>query len=150
MLKKNLFAIIYSMLLTAFTVYVLMDTFVITRVYSAVPAAEAGLEAGSDVTDPDAAVADSDTAVSGSDSAAAEEASAPVEAESTPDASAQPGESPASQQPISTETSYQDENITINLTEYREYDTTIYVADIILSSPNTFRQPWRRMHTART
>ena len=28
MLRKNLFAIVYSVLLTAFTVYVLMDTFV--------------------------------------------------------------------------------------------------------------------------
>lgn len=29
---------------------------------------------------------------------------------------------------------YSDENITITITEYREYDTSIYVADIILSS----------------
>lgn len=33
------------------------------------------------------------------------------------------------------ETSYGDENIQITLTEYREYDTCIYVADIMLSSP---------------
>ena len=30
---------------------------------------------------------------------------------------------------------YSDENITITLTEYREHDTTIYVADVTLSSP---------------
>ena len=45
MLRKNLFAIVYSVLLTAFTVYVLMDTFVITRIYSTVPAVEASSEA---------------------------------------------------------------------------------------------------------
>ena len=32
-----------------------------------------------------------------------------------------------------TATSYQDANITITITEYREYDTSIYVADIYLS-----------------
>lgn len=33
------------------------------------------------------------------------------------------------------ETSYEDEQISITLTEYREEDTTIYVADVVLSSP---------------
>ena len=128
MFKKNLFAIVYSVLLTAFTVYVLMDTFVITRVYSTVPVVEASSEAGSDGADSDTAVTDSDTAVADSYSAVAEAA---VNAS----ASDQTGESPTSQQPVSTATSYQDENITITLTEYREYDTSIYVADITLSSP---------------
>ena len=128
MFKKNLFAIVYSVLLTAFTVYVLMDTFVITRVYSTVPAVEASSEAGSDGADSDTAVTDSDTTVADSYSAVAEAA---VNAS----ASDQTGESPTSQQPVSTATSYQDENITITLTQYREYDTSIYVADITLSSP---------------
>ena len=128
MFKKNLFAIVYSVLLTAFTVYVLMDTFVITRIYSTVPVVEASSEAGSDGADSDTAVTDSDTAVADSYSAVAEAA---VNAS----ASDQTGESPTSQQPDSTATSYQDENITITLTQYREYDTSIYVADITLSSP---------------
>ena len=63
MLKKYLFAIVYSVLLTAFTVYVLMDTFVITRVYSTVPVVEAGPEAGSAAADSDTTVADSYSAV---------------------------------------------------------------------------------------
>ena len=121
MFKKNLFAIVYSVLLTAFTVYVLMDTFVITRVYSTVPAVEAGPEAGSAAADSDTTVADSYSAV--------------AEAAVNASASEQTGESPTSQQPVSTATSYQDENITITLTQYREYDTSIYVADITLSSP---------------
>ena len=121
MFKKNLFAIVYSVLLTAFTVYVLMDTFVITRIYSTVPVVEASSEAGSDGADSDTAVADSYSAV--------------AEAAVNASASDQTGESPTSQQPDSTATSYQDENITITLTQYREYDTSIYVADITLSSP---------------
>ena len=121
MLRKYLFAIVYSVLLTAFTVYVLMDTFVITRIYSTVPAVEVSSEAGSDAADSDTTVADSYSAV--------------AEAAVNASASEQTGESPTSQQPVSTATSYQDENITITLTQYREYDTSIYVADITLSSP---------------
>lgn len=42
---------------------------------------------------------------------------------------------PTTDEPIITEHSYQDDNITIVITEYREYDTNIYVAEVILSSP---------------
>lgn len=37
--------------------------------------------------------------------------------------------------PVITDTSYQDEHISITLSEYRLNDTTIHVADVILSSP---------------
>lgn len=132
MLKKYLFAIVYSVLLTAFTVYVLMDTFVITRVYSTVPAASAGSEAGAAVAE---AASPAEAAVT---DAAEETGQALAIAEESPEvssASAQSSGSLVSQSPVSTATSYQDENITITLTEYREYDTSIYVADITLSSP---------------
>jgi len=36
---------------------------------------------------------------------------------------------------VSTQTAYSDDNITISLTEYREYDTSIYVANVQVSSP---------------
>lgn len=85
-MKKGFwFALGYSLLLTAFTVYVLMDTFVIGRVYSEV-----------EVTVPTSPTAPDD-------------------------------------QVVITENSYSDSNITITLTEYREYDTAIYVADIRVS-----------------
>ena len=132
MLKKYLFAIVYSVLLTAFTVYVLMDTFVITRVYSTVPAASAGSEAGAAVAE---AASPAEAAVT---DAAEKTGQALAIAEESPEvssASAQSSGSLVSQSPVSTATSYQDENITITLTEYREYDTSIYVADITLSSP---------------
>ena len=35
---------------------------------------------------------------------------------------------------MKTENSYSDENISITIKEYREYDTTIYVADITVNS----------------
>lgn len=40
---------------------------------------------------------------------------------------------------ISSETEYSDDNINITITEYREYNTSIYVADIVLSSPEYLR-----------
>lgn len=96
MFRKHYFAIFYSILLTAFTVYMALDTFVITRVYAAVPSAETSTSAD-------------ENNVSSQDN--------------------------TSRSAVSTETAYQDENISITITEYREYDTSIYVADVRLSSP---------------
>lgn len=96
MFRKHYFAIFYSILLTAFTVYMALDTFVITRVYAAVPSAETSTSAD-------------ENNVSSQDN--------------------------TSRSAVSTETAYQDENISVTITEYREYDTSIYVADVRLSSP---------------
>ncbi len=103
-MKKYLWAICYGLLLTAFTAYVLMDTFVITRVYTTVP---------SDDTD-------SSSLVEGNDSGSElrqDSASSII----IPDR-------------IITDTSYTDDNISITITEYRENETTVYVADVKLSS----------------
>lgn len=92
-MKKHIYAIAYGLLLTVFTVYVLLDTFVITRVYDTVPSESSGNIAGSE----DEKAEQGGTAVQTTDS-------------------------------------YKDDNITITLTEYRENDTTIYVADVKLAS----------------
>lgn len=46
---------------------------------------------------------------------------------------------PTTESAIITESSYQDANITLTLREYREHDTTIYVADVVLSSPELLK-----------
>jgi len=46
----------------------------------------------------------------------------------------QESDSDSGTETVVSETSYSDENIQITLTEYREYDTSVYVADIVLSS----------------
>lgn len=84
-IKAHWAGILYGILLTGFTIYFVMDTFMIAKVYS--------------VT------------------------------EETEEANASAGMASVS------ETSYEDEEISIILTEYRGEDTTIYVADIQLSSP---------------
>ena len=95
-MKKYLWGIIYGLLLTAFTVYVLLDTFVITRVYITAPSDD------------------------GSSISAVTESAATTQPEKT--------------DVILTDSTYSDGNITITITEYREKDTTIYVADVQLAS----------------
>lgn len=83
--KHILWCIAYALLLTAFTAYILLDTFVIGRVYD-------------QVTVPTI--------------------SAPTQNDT----------------PVITDNSYRDSNIQVTLTQYREYNTAIYVADIRISS----------------
>lgn len=80
----RLIALCYAIFIVLFTVYVLLDTFVIPQRYQA----EAPLQTPSPL-----------------------------------------------QEAVKTGTSYTDENITIRLTQHRAYDTDIYVAEVLLSSP---------------
>ena len=83
-LKAHWPGILYGVLLTGFTIYLVMDTFLISKVYRLAEQKEAsGMY--SNVTE-------------------------------------------------TSKTFYEDGEISIKLTEYREEDTTIYVADIVLSS----------------
>lgn len=87
-MKKYWWRILCSILLIAFTTYVLADTFLISKVYTV------------------------------------------VENETEKESSNEKNQEKAE----TTKTSYSDENIQIKVTEYRENDTTIHVADITLSS----------------
>ena len=150
MFRKNMAALLYGLILTAFTAYFLLDTFVIARVYSTVSTesvqtstvdladteedtaetAEAPTEQeretssrkrrgsgerGRKKTSSDAA----DSASEGSGSGSGEDS---VSASSASSASSSSG------------TTYQDENMTVTLTEYQVNGTTVYAADIQLSS----------------
>lgn len=94
-IRRHWWAILYSLLLTAFTVYLALDTFVIPRVYAVVPETEA---------------------VSGEEAA-----------EERDEAQGESGVTVS-------ENAYQDENISIVITQYRVYETEVYVADVQLSS----------------
>lgn len=98
-MKKYLWGIVYGIVLTAFTVYVLMDTFVITRVYQTAPSQneEAVLETKTE------------------HNAGGEGENEDKTARLTPN-------------------SYEDSQISIVVTQYREKDTDIYVADVKIAS----------------
>ena len=86
--KRHKWAIAYSLALIAFTGYLAVDTFAISRVYTVVETEQSNTDNSSSCDNV-----------------------------------------------VSTQTAYSDDNVTISLTEYREYDTSIYVADVQVSSP---------------
>lgn len=94
------FRLIYVSLLVAFTAFVLLDTFVISQVYTVAEVVTDDVSVQENIPpEPEMLTEETEPAV------------------------------------ILTEGSYKDENITITITEYRQYDSSIYVADIVLSSP---------------
>lgn len=115
--KKYKWGVIYTVLLIAFTAYVVLDTFVIARIYTKVPSEEnTGIQNASETT-----------------------ISANSIVESTPQAALektdeQNNATPFTDSAVITDNSYSDRNISISITKYREYDTTIYVADVRVSS----------------
>lgn len=90
--KKYMFGILYGVILIVFTTYVIMDTFVITKVYYTVDEVKK-----TNVTN------------------------------NTNNYN--------SKNKVVTDSQYKDNNIEITITEYYEYDTKIYVADVVVSSP---------------
>ncbi len=108
-IKRHLWAVVYGFMLMAFTIYLALDTFVIARVYTVVPQTQSNTVAQKD-----------------------DSSFAPVQ---------ENGRVPSSVSSDFTgkatdisETSYRDENISITITEYQEYETSIYVADVNVSS----------------
>ena len=119
-MKRYLWGILFGIILAAFTAYVLMDTFVITRIYQQVPSADQISGEESQDEEP------SSTEDDGSNDSETGEAGGTDKTEEENDT--------APQTPVVTENSYEDGNISVTITEYREKDTTIYVADVQLSS----------------
>lgn len=89
---------LYGIVLICFTTYVMLDSFVITKVYQSVPQVQSESDSNESNNNSDRSDSHSETSVV-------------------------------------TEDSYEDENISIQLTTYREYDSNIYVADVQVSSP---------------
>ena len=147
MFRKKMAALLYGLILTAFTAYFLLDTFVIARVYSTVPEVSAQTsdlsltETKEETAETAEAPTEQETETSSrkhrgsgergrkkTSSDAADSAS-----EGSGSGSAEDSVS-ASSASSSSETTYQDENMTITLTEYQVDGTTVYAADIQLSS----------------
>ncbi len=122
-MKKYLWAVIYGVILTAFTVYATLDTFVITRVY------ETPVQPVTDTT------AASNTKTDDSTSEETTEKAGTTEEQTTNKQTEEETTTAAPvTEPVITDNSYDDGNIKIEIKEYRYFDTTVYVADVILSS----------------
>lgn len=134
--KKYRWAILYSIFLVSFTVYIALDTFVITRVYTTVSSSENTSNANiNDKTETESENTSSD----GNETITKSQRSnkdgmgkgSKNFSDDTTDSETQ--ENILDFDSLK-ETSYRDDNIEITITKHREYDTDIYVADITLSS----------------
>jgi exopolysaccharide biosynthesis protein len=108
-------------MLTAFTFYVVMNTFVLTKVYSSVPSQTNGTESAS----------------SWELGSTHEEVSSKLEKSANLSSESNVNENdttPFTQSPVCTENSYSDPNISITITADRVDDTSIYVAEVYVSS----------------
>ena len=103
-MKKHIWAICFTSALIAFTVFIALDTFVLSKAYN-------------------------ENATGMNTSMFSVQAETQNEDVQAPDETVQ--EQSAA---VSNESAYKDENISITLTEYEQYGTTIYVADVELSS----------------
>ena len=106
------FAVLFGLALLLFTGYLLADTFLIRRVYSVAAEPASQTAAAQTAAEPDEIVI-----------VASEE-----------EAAAEPVDSSPAAEPVTTDTTYSDENISVELKTYRLYETTVYVADVQLSS----------------
>lgn len=109
--RRWLFA--YAAALLLFTLYASLDAFVIPRVYTLTETAEATQAPGATEA-PETAEADTDTET--------ETQTETVETET-----------------VVTDASYVSGGCAVTLTQYREYDTDIYVAEVVLSSPSLLK-----------
>ena len=113
--RKNLWPLLYGLILTLFTAYVLLDAFVIPRSYAAQTDTLADTQTSQTQT---AAAAVS--AVSGT-------------------SGTQTSQTAQTSQATVTDTSYSGSGVSITITQYREYDTAIYVADVTLASADSLK-----------
>ncbi|UWG96287.1 phosphodiester glycosidase family protein [Dehalobacter sp. DCM] len=109
--KPYRWAIVLSMILTVFSVYVLLDTFVIPK----------------DVTQ-----IQTEGSTGGKNSSAGDQT---ANQSSNQSSGQTPDEASGQSDPIITDSTYHDDNITITIDTVREYDTTFYVADIQVTDP---------------
>ena len=122
----KLIAWLFGLTLFLFTVYAALDTFVLTRVYQTVETASSGsASSGSTASDADAGTENAEMQSSGKSRRKSSSSSSET---------AQSGLTQTLSKAAVTAESYDDGNIQITLSTYREYDTTIYVADVQLAS----------------
>lgn len=131
--KPFRFGIVYGVALCTALTFALLDTFVIPKSLAIVPDKSAASFGGT---------APSPASSEPTDAAPSEDASSEISAlpSSSPETSSDVPSEPAS--PITgvfTKYSYTDENLSVTITELREYDTTIYAVDVVLSDVSQLR-----------
>ena len=114
--NKRIISLLWALLLFGFTVYAALDTFVIKHSYVVVEETPPATQTAETARTTEAVV----------DTMPGATAMQPATVAATPVATAAV---------VSTQNSYSDGNVSIAIEEIRAYDSTIYVADVVLSSP---------------
>ena len=148
-MKKHSLNLIFALCLTALTLYLALDTFVIPSAYqqdaTAInmtlfeqPASGSARESQGANENDDSGTSAGSKNKAGNESAAENTSAENADGENVSAENAgiknTATAGSASTDPIITENSYQDENISIVLSEYETEDTMVYVADVTLSS----------------
>jgi exopolysaccharide biosynthesis protein len=147
MFRKKMAALLYGLILTAFTAYFLLDTFVIARVYSTVPEVSAQTsdlsltETEEDTAETAEAPTEQETETSSRKHRGSGERGRKKTSSDAADSASEGSGSGSAEDSVSASsassssgTTYEDENMTVTLTEYQVDGTTVYAADIQLSS----------------
>ena len=121
--KRGFWIVLYGIVLISFTTYVMLGSFVITKVYQTVPQVQS--ESSDNQSNYNSS--DSNNNNSKNDDSKNNDSDSNNAGNDT--------NNTGSTESVVTEDSYKDENISIQLTTYREYDSNIYVADVQVSSP---------------
>jgi len=139
-LRRHVYALLYTLVLSAMTAFVLLDTFVLpTAVASAqnvvVTTSTEQLTADTQAADTestDTSTQSASTEEVAADTATAETAEATAETTATPEAS-------ESSEPVISESSYSGNGVNIVITTVRVDDTNVYVADVQLTSADSLQ-----------
>ncbi|MCD7855212.1 MAG: phosphodiester glycosidase family protein [Clostridiales bacterium] len=135
-IKKHWWAFLYTAALTAFTIYIALDTFVISHIYSVVSEEEITSEAeAAETSQAESSNSEQPQTDTGSHRSGRGKHSRTRSDESSQTQSSGTYTLESTEENSSWGNSYSDENIQIIITEYRENGTTIYAADIALTSP---------------
>ena len=139
-MKRIAWPLFYGLLLTLFTLWLALDTFVIEHVYEVADASPRATQAPqtplTEQVTPNPAPTTRASRATSTPRATSRQPSSRNQFGSGTGSASRATEVPAAMQgATTTASSYSDENITITLTEYRVHDTTVYVADVTLASP---------------
>ena len=119
-MKRHLWTVLYGIALTAFTVYLALDTFVVSRAVE--PAAEMNTAVFDAIATPEPT----------------------PEPTAAPTLTPEPSNTPDPVPPGFTGTTYRDENIRIELTEQVVSDTRVYIADVRVTSAEYLKTAFAR------
>ncbi len=130
--RSHWYPVLFTIGLLAFSSYALLDTFVIPHSITSVRAETVDGEESEVAENVETAEADGDTERTQNEATAGAETTK-ENAEDTTESTAETAD--ASESATITDTSYKDDNISIQLQTIEKYDTTVYVADVQVSSP---------------